>query len=365
VRRPLAALPRSRVHAVVLAGGAGERFWPLSRARRPKPLLDLGDRRALLAETVARARRFAGAVWVVCGPEHARDVIRVTRLPRRRVLVEPRRRNTAPAIGFAAARIAAEAPDAVLVVLPADHRIPDADAFARAARRAADAAARAGALVTLGVRPTRPETAYGWIECGPPAGRGLMGLHRARRFVEKPSEARARRLLRRGGVLWNAGIFAWEARTILEEIERCAPRVHRALGPVLRRPRGRGAPAAARRAFARAPAVSIDHAVLERSRRVLVLPVSFRWSDVGTWASLADALGVRPGRNRILAGELVACDAGGNLVRGDGRLVALVGVRDLAVIDSGDALLVARLDRSGDVRRVVKRLRARGRLDLV
>jgi mannose-1-phosphate guanylyltransferase len=105
--------------------------------------------------------------------------------------------------------------------------------------------------------------------------------------------------------------------------------------------------------------------VLERSRRVLVLPVSFRWSDVGTWASLADALGVRPGRNRILAGELVACDAGGNLVRGDGRLVALVGVRDLAVIDSGDALLVARLDRSGDVRRVVQRLRARGRLDLV
>jgi mannose-1-phosphate guanylyltransferase/mannose-6-phosphate isomerase len=364
VRRPVAALARRRIHAVVLAGGAGERFWPLSRARRPKPLLALGDRRALLAQTVARARRFAGTVWVVCGAEHVQDVIRVTRLPRRRVLVEPRRRNTALAIGFAAARIAAETPDVVLVVLPADHRIPDATAFARAAGRAAAAAVRSGSLVTLGIRATRPETAYGWIECGPSAGPDLVGLHRVRRFVEKPSEVRARRFMRHGGYLWNAGIFAWEARTILEEIERCAPRVHRALGPVRRQPRGRGAPAAARRAFARAPSVSIDHAVLERSRRVLVLPVAFRWSDVGTWASLADALGVGPGRNRTLAGELVACDADANLVRGHDRLVALVGVRGLAVIDSGDALLVARLDRSGDVRRVVRRLRARGRLDL-
>jgi mannose-1-phosphate guanylyltransferase/mannose-6-phosphate isomerase len=363
VRRALAGPPRRRIHAVILAGGAGERFWPLSRARRPKPFLALGDRRVLLAQAVARARRVAGQVWVVCGRAHAREVMRVTGLPARRVLVEPARRNTAMAIGFAAARIGAEAPDAVLLVLPADHRIPDAAAFARAARRAAAGAVAAGALVTLGVRPTRPEAGYGWIDPGPRVP-GVRGLHRVRRFVEKPGEARARRFLR-GGLLWNAGIFAWEGRTILEEIQRCAPDVHRALAPVRRTPRGRGAAAAARRAFGRAPARSIDHAVLERSRRVLVLPVDFAWSDVGTWASLAESLGVGPGRNRTLAGGLVALDSGGNLVRGAGRLVALVGVEGLAVIETDDALLVARLDRSADVRGVVRELRARGRRDLV
>lgn len=363
MRRSLTGAPRRRIHAVILAGGAGERFWPLSRAGRPKPLLALGGRQPLLAEAARRARRCAGSVWVVCGPAHARDVMRVTRLPLRRVLVEPGRRNTALAIGLAAARIAAEDPDAILVVLPADHRIPDTAAFARAVRRAA-AAARAGGLVTLGVRPTRPEAGYGWIECGAPVP-DLPGLHRVRRFVEKPSEARARRFLRRGGFLWNAGIFVWEARTILAEIQRCAPAVHRALGPVRRTPRGRGAAAAARRAWRRAPVISIDHAVLERSRRVRVLPVDFRWSDVGTWASLAETLGVGNGRNRRLAGELVAEGASGNLVHGADRLVALVGVEGLAVIDAGDALLVASLERAADVRAVVRRLRAAGRLDLV
>jgi mannose-1-phosphate guanylyltransferase len=185
------------------------------------------------------------------------------------------------------------------------------------------------------------------------------------RFVEKPSAARARRFLQHGGHLWNAGIFIWGVRTILEEVEAHAPGVHRALAPVRRSPRGRKAPAAIERAYGRCPSLPIDVAVLEKSRRVWVLPVDFRWSDVGTWQSLAEELGVEPGRNRVLGGDVVAHEATGNLVWGDRRTIALVGVEGLAVIDTGDALLVTSLDESPEVKRVVDELRSRGRGDLL
>lgn len=355
-----------RIHAVVLAGGAGERFWPASRQRVPKPFLALGEDRSLIEATLDRARRFAAPddCWVVCGEEHRRSVIRITGLPPRRVLVEPRRRNTAMAVGLAALRIAAEDPRAVMAILPADHRIPDETAFSRAMLRAARAAATADVLVTLGVRPTRPETGYGYIQVGKAVGSAYRGLHRVRRFVEKPDEARARRFLRSGGFLWNAGIFVWSAETILGEIERCAPDLHRALAPVRRTPRGRGAADAIRRAYARAPSLPVDVAILERSRRVWTLPVGFRWSDVGTWQSLAEELGVRAGQNQVLGGDVLMHDASGNLVWGHRRTIALVGVEGLAVVDTGDALLVARLDRSPAVREIVAALRAADREDL-
>ena len=353
------------LHAVILAGGAGERFWPASRQRRPKPVLEVVAGRSLLAATVARARRFAGRdrIWVVCGREHARAVRQAAGVPARRLLVEPRRRNTAMAIAWAAERIAAADPGALLAVLPADHHIPDAAAFAAAIRRAARAARAQGWLVTLGVAPTRPDTGYGYIQTGAPLGRAHPGLRHVRRFVEKPDLATARRFLRRGGYLWNAGIFVWSARAILQEIEICAPRLHRALAPLRADPR-RADQAALALAYRRAPSVPIDAAVMERSRRVATLPVRFRWSDVGTWASLAEELGVGPGRSRVIAGELVFDEPGGNLVWGRRRPIALLGVSGLAVIDTPDALLVAHLGRSSDVRRIVAALKARGRADV-
>lgn len=357
---------RRRLHAVLLAGGAGERFWPRSRAAHPKPFLRVDAGTSLLEATLRRAERFADPerIWVVCGREHVRAVRRATGLPARRVLAEPRRRNTALACALAAERIAAEDPDALLAVLPSDHRIPDARAFATAVRRCARAADRARVLVTLGVRPEGPETGYGYLQLGAPAP-GFVGLHRVRRFVEKPDAARARRFLRGGDYLWNAGIFVWAARVLLEEVERRAPAIHRALAPVRRTPSGRGFAAAVERAYRRAPSLPVDVAVLERSRRVWTLPVDFRWSDVGTWASLAAALGVRDGANRIVDGEALLLGARDNLVWADGRLVALLGVEGLAVIDAGDALLVARLDHSPQVRDVVDRLRAKGRSELL
>lgn len=370
------------IHAVVLAGGAGERFWPASRRRRPKPFLEVVGGRSLLAATLDRARRFAGPdrVWAVCGEEHARAVRRESGLPASRVLVEPLRRNTAMAAAWAALRIGADDPDAVQAVLPADHHVPDAAAFARAIRRAARAAGEGRALVTLGVRPSRPDTGYGYIQEGPPVGRAFPGLRRVRRFVEKPDAARARRFLRSGRHRWNAGIFVWTSGTLLEEVERCAPDLHRALAPLRAAPRSRSRARIAR-AYRRAPSLPVDVAVLERSRRVWTLPVDFAWSDVGTWASLAEELDGRAPRaraasrgphgaagraNRVVAGDLVALDAHANLVwAAEGRTVALLGVEDLAVVDTGDVILVTKLERSSDVRRIVAELARRGRRDLL
>lgn len=354
-----------RLHTVILAGGAGERFWPRSRGAHPKPLLRAVGGRTLLEATLERARRLAPPErrWVVCAADHAGAVRRAARLARGRLLVEPARRNTGMAVGWASLEIARQDPDAVVAFLPADHLIPDARAFVDAIRRAARAAAAADVLVTLGVRPTRPDSGYGYIRVGPEAGSGFPGLHRVLRFVEKPSQARARRFLSRGGFLWNAGIFVWKAGVILEEIERAAPELWRALDPLrgARLPRAR---ARLEAAYRRAPSVPIDQAVLERSRRVWTLPVDFHWSDVGTWASLAQELGVDAATSRAVEGEVAFEQAPGNLVWGGSRLVALLGVEGLAVIDADDALLVTRLDRSGDLRRLVARLRERGREDL-
>jgi mannose-1-phosphate guanylyltransferase/mannose-6-phosphate isomerase len=216
------------------------------------------------------------------------------------------------------------------------------------------------------VRPTRAETGYGYIRLGRPAGPRFPGLHRVARFVEKPDRARAKRYLEHGGFLWNAGIFVWTARSILAEIERCAPALASALAPVRRAAeRGRGLTAALARSWPRVPSEPIDTAVLERSRNVWCLPVSWRWSDVGTWRSLAEELGVNGATSLALEGKALYFDAPGNLVRAYDRPIVLLGVEGLAVIDAGDALLVADLERSGAVKDVVARLQKDGFRDLL
>ncbi len=368
------------LHAVVIAGGAGERFWPASRRHRPKPFLRVVGGRTLLGATLARARRFARGdrVWIVCGKEHAKAMREESGLPPSRVLVEPERRNTAMAVAWAAQRIAAEDPDAVMAVLSADHHIPDDRAFAVDIRRAAKAAAEEHVLVTLGVRPTRPDPGLGYIQTGPAAGEAYPGLRRVARFVEKPDLATAKKYVSSGRFLWNAGIFIWRAQAVLDEIRSCAPDLHRALAPLRKQPRGRNRDAVLA-TYRRAPSHPIDTAVMERSDRVWTVPVEFEWSDVGTWSSLAERLGVgtpdveesaakrrRGARgdaqgNRVIAGDVLTEEAGGNLVWGGDRLIALLGVDDLAVIDTDDVILITQLSRSSDVRRIVAALKAAGR----
>ncbi len=273
------------------------------------------------------------------------------------------RRNTAMAVAYAATRLHALHPEAVMVTLPADHVIPDERAFGSAIRKAGRAARDSGALVTLGVEPKCPATGLGYIQRGHAVGPRAPGVHRARRFVEKPDAKTARRYLKNGSYLWNSGIFIWSVRAILEEIETFAPEIHRALRPLLASKRKPTA-SALKRIYRRVPSVSIDVAVLERSRRVWTLPVRFHWNDVGTWGSLAEELGVGPDRSKVVMGDLVELESRANLVWSRERTVALLGVEGFAVIDTPDALLIARLDQSSDVREMVARLKASGHSDL-
>ncbi|MDJ0786658.1 MAG: sugar phosphate nucleotidyltransferase [Myxococcota bacterium] len=362
----MSARARPSIHAVVLAGGAGTRFWPLSRRARPKPLLRVGSGSTLLGATFDRARRFADEdrLWLVCGAEHSRAVRKESGLRPARVLVEPQMRNTAAAVTLAAARILREDPDGVMAILPADHIVPDTRAFATAIRRGAAAAEATRGLVTLGVRPTRAETGYGYIRLGKPLGSAHPGLHHVTRFVEKPDRARARRYWRSGRYLWNAGVFVWRADVILEEALAHAPEVASELAQLRGVPRPRLS-AAIERAYDRIASLPIDQAVLERSDRVRCLPVDFHWSDVGSWGSLAEEVGVTANVTKIIEGEAWLRDARGNLVYGGDRPVALVGVSGLAVVDAGDALLIADLEHSSEVREVVAALTKKGRGELL
>ena len=352
----------------MLCGGAGTRFWPASRRSRPKPFLPLLGERTLLETTLARSRLLAPAerCWIVS----AQSLSRVTRAALRsqrgvHLLLEPVARNTAAAVAWAAARVAREASDGVIVVLPADHHIPKPAGFVRTIRTAARAAADGEHLVLVGIEPTHPDTAYGYFRVGPP---GPDGVASVRRFVEKPDPARARRYLRSGQYLWNAGMVVSTAQRILAETRAHAPEVWRTLGGVLDAiAGGRRVPLARLESgYRRVRGISFDHAVLERTRRVRALRGRFPWSDLGSWDALGRHL-PRVGGNRVRGSRpVVMLDASDNVVWNTSpKALALLGVRGLVVIETPDAVLVCAKDRAQDVRRIVDQLTQRGRKDLV
>jgi len=351
---PLTLVPHAPRYAVVIAGGSGTRFWPRSRTRAPKQLLAILGARSMLQETIARvsppiARRH---VLVVTGRAHARMVrAQLPGLPGANVLVEPQARNTAAAIALAALDVSRRAPHAVMAVLPADHAIADLPAFHRDLRLALDVAERTGMLVTIGIVPTHPETGYGYIRTGETLAGTRGRAARVRAFIEKPPRARAEALLAAGDVLWNSGIFAWRADAILAALRAHLPGV---VGP-LEAARGRRLAAA----YRRLPSISIDHGVMERARDVAVVRARFRWSDVGSWAAVAALWADGNGPN-ALRGRVVPIDSRRCLVDSPHRLVAVIGVEDLVVVDTPDAVLVCRKDRAQDVRLVVDELRRRG-----
>ena len=326
----------------------------------PKQLLPIATRKTLLADTLARVRSLATprATWIVTGAGHAAAVRREARgLPRGNVLVEPQGRNTAAAIALAALRIARTSPDAVMVVLPADHAIGDVAAFRTTLTQAMDVAVATDRLVTIGIAPTHPETGYGYIQVGEaidPKHSGGSHAHAVARFIEKPDAARARALLDGGDVLWNGGIFAWRVERILAELRRWVPDV---LEPI-EKAVARGTDRALAQAYARVPSVSIDTGVMERAERVAVVRATFPWSDVGSWAAVADLWRNGEEANAV-RGATVLVDSNGCVVDAGSRLVALVGVQDLVVVDTPDALLVCPKERAQDVRLVVEELRRR------
>jgi mannose-1-phosphate guanylyltransferase len=348
--------------AIVPAGGAGTRLWPLSRAARPKFLLPLLDERSLLQQTVARIAALVPAerTFVICGPAHAAPVARqLPELPEGNVLVEPAPRGSGPAIALATAIVARRDPDAIVGSFAADHEVTDLPAF-QGAIETAIAAARQGWLVTVGLTPGRAETGYGYIERSDDvvASTTTGAAYRAARFVEKPDPETAAAYVASGRFLWNASMFVWQARALLAEMARLQPAL---LAGVSRIAEVWGTPEQERIAaevWADVPESTIDQGILERAERVAVVPARFGWSDVGDWNNL---------------GELIARDDSGNSVRGDliqaatrnsvvwsetGRLVALVGLDNIAVVDTADALLVVDREHAQEVRRIVEQLKS-------
>jgi mannose-1-phosphate guanylyltransferase len=358
-----------RLHAVILAGGRGTRFWPLSTGRRPKQLLRILGERTMIQETAERLLPLVPSErwWVVTAAEQAVEVARqLPALRSAQLLAEPVGRNTAPAIGLAARHIAARDPEALMVVLPADHVIRDPGAFRGALAAGARAAAAHPVLVTLGIPPTRPETGYGYIERGASAGEfeGQV-LYEVVAFREKPDPETAARYVAGGRHAWNAGVFLFRARVVSEEIQAHLPELAQVLGdPALTQPGERGAQALSR-AYERAPSISIDYGVLERSARTWTLPVDCGWNDVGSWSALGEVR-TPDAEGNVVVGEAVLLDSRNVLVHAaEGPLVALLGVEDMVVVSTRGAVLVCPRGRAQEVRKLVEELERRGRQDLI
>jgi mannose-1-phosphate guanylyltransferase len=363
---------KQNIFSVILAGGKGTRFWPLSRTRRPKQLLSILSPKTLVRETVERMLPVSGAerTLVVTVGEQLTALSRELRgLPRRNFIAEPEGKNTAPCIGLAALEVAARARDAVMLVVPADHWVADASAFRRAMEDAVRIAAHGDRLVTIGVRPDYAETGYGYILKGRSRnGKSGDAAALVRRFQEKPDVSTARRLIR-NGALWNSGMFAWRASAILEALRRYQPAIADALdkisaagkGKSLTRPTPRMA-ALMRREYGTMPSISIDYAVLEKAAAdgsVVTLEAPFGWSDIGSWSAVHRMMR-RDENGNAANGKWFALGAKNCLVHAPDRLVVLLGMENAVVVDTPDALLVGDLTRAQEVRELVEELKKNG-----
>lgn len=348
--------------AIVMAGGSGTRFWPASRASRPKQFLPLGrGGESLLQAAVRRAGELVGQdhVRVVAAARHA-EALReqLPGLGAHQLLLEPIGRNTAPCLGWASAHLRRVDPTAVAAALPADTYVGDEPAFFAAARRAF-AVAEAGPIATLGLRPTRAETGYGYLEPGEPLS---LGASRLRAFIEKPDAARARAFVE-AGHLWNSGMFFFRVDALLAEIALQLPALAAFLSRWEQAAEQGAEGSLVEREFASLPAVSIDHGVMEKARDVAVVPAEFGWHDIGSWAA-AWELADKDARGNALPPGALAIDAHDCYAHtSGGKLVVLLGTRDLVIVDTPDALLVAPRERSQELREVVERLRKEGRED--
>jgi mannose-1-phosphate guanylyltransferase len=357
----------SKPLVVVMAGGQGSRFWPLSRSARPKQFLSISeDGESLIQATVRRVEPLVGSggVRVVAHPG-LHELIR-EHVPKVGILTEPSARNTAACIGLSAVYALTESggSDPVMVVLPADHLVKDEGRLRAALEEGMALADQKEVLVTIGIPPTEPHTGYGYIK----RGSAVSGrAYRVERFFEKPSRERAEKYLESGGFSWNSGMFVWRASVILKAFQTHLPQMFEGLMRIKGLIEGGEGASASEIAsvFSTFESISIDFGVLEHARNCLVIEAEeFGWNDVGSWNQWAESFGSDPQGN-LVRGDAVVIDSTGCVIRSDKRLVAAVGLKDIVVVDTGDALLVVSRDSVQEVRKVVEELKRRDRKDLM
>jgi mannose-1-phosphate guanylyltransferase len=361
---------KPKCYSVIIAGGKGTRFWPLSRSQRPKQLLKILSPKSLIRETANRIVPLSGRnqTLVVTVAEQLNALRKELRLlARKNFLAEPQGRNTAPCIGLAALEVVGRDPVSVMVILPADHWITDANAFRNTIRSAVEIAMRHDSLITIGIRPAYPETGYGYIVKGNSLG-AKTGAYRVKRFREKPSVSMAQRLIRQGS-LWNSGIFVWKASFLLELMQRYQPTISKGLEQIKRATAGKplGVPTPQirnliAREYKKMPNISIDYAVLEKAGsegKVITLEADFGWSDVGSWAAVHRMLPHDLNGNAG-NGKWLTVETKNSLIHAQGRLVVLLGMQDTVVVDTPDALFVGNIRRSQEVRELVEELNKKG-----
>jgi mannose-1-phosphate guanylyltransferase len=368
-------LATTNFHPVILAGGRGTRFWPLSRKSRAKQLLALDGRRTMIQQTVSRLRPLASPrnVWVITNQHLRREIMRqLPRLSPGQVLAEPVGRNTAPAIGLAAFILLNHDPTAILGLFPSDHVIGDEERFRAVIRSAVEIAASGQNIVVLGIRPTRAETGYGYIEAGSPFQTDALHV---RRFAEKPDAARAAEFLKAGNYFWNSGMFLWSARTLanalLEHLPKTAPRLQQIAATFGTRKFA----GTFDRLYPGCENISIDYAVLEprsakgeHSSGIICLPADFGWNDLGSWTALHEHHVAKssPADNNLISGSgAFTLEARGNYIHAPGKFVAALGVSNLVVVETEDALLITTRERAQDVGKVVKYLDQKKKHNLV
>jgi len=341
------------LYALLMAGGSGTRFWPESRATRPKQLLNIVDDSTMIQATV---RRIASVIqheriMVVCGPSHRQEISRqLPSIPEHMIVAEPKALNTAPCIALGACKLLKQDPEAIMAVLPADHTIGKVGRYLDLLVTAHTIAAKGEALLTFGIVPELPETGYGYIECGELIQEAdSQPVYRVNRFIEKPDLRRAMDYLAQGNYLWNSGMFVWKASAIMEAFKIYLPSIASAADKLMGALDEHHEEEAVQQAYEEMESVSIDYGILEKAENVVVMPADIQWNDVGSWNALERVWEKDPDGNAF-RGKVLSLQSRDCIVHSSHKLTALIGVEDLIVVDTPDALMVCRKDRAQDVK---------------
>lgn len=348
------------ITAVIMAGGKGERFWPKSRKKAPKQLINIIGEKTMIQETVDRLGDLTDCkdTYIITGEEYFKPISKqLPNIPRENILIEPMGKNTAACIGLSAIHIAKKDPDAIMIVLPSDHLIKDNDSFINILKQAVKVANSGKHIVTIGIKPTQPETGYGYINFGEQVNiSNFDSVYKVREFVEKPDIRTAERYLEDGRYLWNSGMFVMKASTILASISEFMPMLYDVLQKISLAIGKPNYKEVLKEEYSKLQSISIDYGIMEHERNIYVIPGDFGWDDVGSWTSL-ERIQESDEQGNIISGNIVSVDTSKCIIQGNGKLIATIGLEDLIIVDTDDATLICTKDKAQQVKDVLKQLK--------